>query len=423
MRMNFYLLKMAGRKLYPIQISLSWDGNRIQKTIGLSVKEGEFDTKREKFKRNIHNEKELNSYLENIKTNINEYYYNNLALKKAISKPEFLSFLNNLLQPEENNAQNFNRRTIPEIVSDVLERISNSPEFQHSTIKKYRTNVNYIISFQKDELKKKIFIEDVNQDLIKKYAYFLSLKKNLQDPSIHKSIKIFSTLLNKAFEFSFTDNNQHKIHFSNTLRSLNLNTESQKFALSNDEFKKIFDYVPSSDIMQISKDCFLLQIFTGLRYNDLKAITKERIDFDNKILKFQQTKTNNDVIIPLIEPALQILEKYYFSLPVPSIKKLNDNIRDICENAGLNDTIERVWKSLNRRKVTKIEKFKVISNHYGRLTFTVESLRGGALDREVMASTGHRDSKSFEVYKKIAKPEGIENVRSALEKRFGKKNK
>jgi len=35
-----------------------------------------------------------------------------------------------------------------------------------------------------------------------------------------------------------------------------------------------------------------------------------------------------------------------------------------------------------------------------------------------MSSTGHRDSKFFEVFEKIAKPEGVKKVRSALEKRF-----
>ena len=75
---------------------------------------------------------------------------------------------------------------------------------------------------------------------------------------------------------------------------------------------------------------------------------------------------------------------------------------------------------MNRRKLETFEKHELISNNFGRVTFAVEALRGGALDKEVMLTTGHRDSKSFEVYKKIAKPEAIENVRSALKNRYDK---
>lgn len=418
MKIHYYLTRMKNRATYPIVVSVSWDGFRIIKSIGISIKENQFDSEREKVKRNFSNEKEINNFLDRLKQNIQDFYFSKKAVNENISKGEMTTFVQTYLKPIETSKKQ-DSSSITSIISGVIEKIKDSPQFKQSTIKKYITHQNYITDYQRT--KNKInSISEIDYNYVKSYAFFLSKRKNLQDASIHKSLKIFSTFLNKAYEYSIIDNLNHKLIFTKVLKELNLNTESQKFALNQEEIYKIINYQPISIRLQKTRDLFLFQILTGMRYSDLKNIRRERVYLENMVIKFKQEKTNNEVTIPIIKLTLDILERYNFSLPIISATQYNKSIKLLCNELNINEQTEKVWKSLNKKVVKIVKKSDVITNHFGRVTFAVEALRGGALDREVMSATGHRDPKTFDKYKKIAKQESTENVRNALLSRYDK---
>lgn len=92
------------------------------------------------------------------------------------------------------------------------------------------------------------------------------------------------------------------------------------------------------DRLEQVKDIFLFCSFTGLAYVDVAGLTSNDLVTNNGELwiKKARTKTNNMCHIPILKPALSILEKYNYLdratgqnlLPVLSNQKMNAYLKE-----------------------------------------------------------------------------------------------
>jgi integrase len=60
-------------------------------------------------------------------------------------------------------------------------------------------------------------------------------------------------------------------------------------------------------------DIFLFSVYTGLRFRDAQSLTTKNIDYINtepKFINLVQQKTGDPVVIPILKPTLNLLEKY-----------------------------------------------------------------------------------------------------------------
>lgn len=153
----------------------------------------------------------------------------------------------------------------------------------------------------------------------------------------------------------------------------------KKAILSPDEIERLLatHYPHENPNMQRA---FILTLFCGIRFCDIKALTYRNVDYVGRTLSFEQKKTkdrstDNFVIIPLNDTILGVIgyptEVTDLDSPLidlPSYHTCLASLKKWVKKAGIN---------------------KSISWHCGRHSFAVNLLKGGANIRTVQALLGH----------------------------------
>ena len=149
---------------------------------------------------------------------------------------------------------------------------------------------------------------------------------------------------------------------------------------------------------------FLFCLFTGLRFCDVKDLTFENVDFANRLLKFEQSKTkghssSSGVVLPLDEGRLRLIGKPSqpdsrgeLVFPLPSYNMCLKSVNRWVKAAGIN---------------------KHISWHCARHSFAVNVLNNGANIKTVASLLGHSGLQHTQKYTRAIdslKQEAIESL-------------
>ena len=131
------------------------------------------------------------------------------------------------------------------------------------------------------------------------------------------------------------------------------------------------------------RDLFVFQTYTCLSYTDLKDFDSSQIQEvkNMKVYIGKRAKTEQPFTIPLLSPALAILNKYDNDLPIISNVKYNEYLKAVAQHAGID---------------------KPVSSHWARHTGATLLLNGGADMRIVSKICGHSSTRITEqVYAKL----------------------
>ena len=147
------------------------------------------------------------------------------------------------------------------------------------------------------------------------------------------------------------------------------------------------------------RDLFLFQCYTGLAYSDLYKFDFAS-DVERRGNKFiiadRRVKTNEDYFIVLLSPAMDILKKYDFDLPVISNQKYNDYLKVAASFAKID---------------------KNLTTHCARHTFAVFALNNGVPMEVVSKMLGHTNIKTTQIYAKVLNTE-VEKGFDVLERKM-----
>lgn len=143
-----------------------------------------------------------------------------------------------------------------------------------------------------------------------------------------------------------------------------------------------FKAVAVTGTVEISRDFFLVQCYTGLSYSDLLALRRECIEErgEKMVLIGNRIKTGVNYYIVLMKMVIAILEKYDYHFPNINLTTLNGHLRKIAREAGIS---------------------KTVTSHIGRHTFAVLALSNGVSIETVAKILGHTDIKTTQIYAKI----------------------
>jgi site-specific recombinase XerD len=173
----------------------------------------------------------------------------------------------------------------------------------------------------------------------------------------------------------------------NPYKSLHINKDKksdglQKY-LTREEFERLSSLDLPADYLRHARDLFVFQTYTCLAYVDLAAFdaSKIRTVGGRKIYVGRRGKTNQDYTFLLLKPALEILERYDYQLPIMSNQDYNKFIKMIAVMAGIN---------------------KPVSSHWARHTGATMLLNSGVEMEIVSRVLGHSSTKmTREVYAKL----------------------
>lgn len=196
------------------------------------------------------------------------------------------------------------------------------------------------------------------------------------------------------------------------------------------ELKKIQDCkIEPGSALDRTRDFFLFQCHTALRYSDLKQLRKDNIISreDGSLEVKKLTEKDDDYIrFKLSKTAIEIYNKYKDNeyeggalFPILSNQKYNDHLKELGKVAGL----EGYWTDYEYRLNEKIEvksKKCDLESHTARRTFIVVALNEGISTDLIALITSHSDVKAMKPYIAL-NSKGTDKVIDALDKATGKK--
>jgi integrase len=173
--------------------------------------------------------------------------------------------------------------------------------------------------------------------------------------------------------------------------------------LNEDEIKKVFEYTSEKSHLNITRDNWIIGLWTGLRVSDfLTRLDMSNIDGD--FLEIRTKKTKTSVAIPLHWQVKEVLKRYNGNLP-PKINEqdFNDYIKDIAKELKFNDImlggIPKKENDRIRKKIDKYPKWMLITSHICRRSFCT-NLFGKVPNQVIMDIAGWSNEKQMYSYNK-----------------------
>ena len=120
-----------------------------------------------------------------------------------------------------------------------------------------------------------------------------------------------------------------------------------------------------------------------MSYGDLEKFNWNDVteDGDNYVIKDCRIKTDEEYYIVLLKPALRILQKYDYKLPIITNQKYNDYLKVVGAHAGID---------------------KILYSHMARHSFCVMMLSMGVPMHQLSKMVGHANTRITEqVYAKV----------------------
>ncbi|TXD82008.1 site-specific integrase [Subsaximicrobium wynnwilliamsii] len=260
-------------------------------------------------------------------------------------------------------------------------------EFALGTYKRYFTTRNHISEYLKTSYNMQdIPIRDVNLKFIRGFEYFLKEIKVCNHNSALKYVNNFKKIIRIAVGNEWITKDpfyNYKIKFKTVERDY----------LSQEEIDELINKEIKGSRLSVVRDMFVFCCYTGLSYIDIQKLTDNNIvmEIDGALrIQANRTKTKSKLGIPLLPPALAILEKYKKHpkvingdclIPVLSNQKSNAYLKEIAEVCGIK---------------------KNLTTHLARHTFaTTVTLSNGVPIETVGKLLGHKNLRTTQHYAKI----------------------
>jgi integrase len=273
-----------------------------------------------------------------------------------------------------------------------------------STLKKYVVIINLVKRFQND-LKREIFIKDVNADFKLKFQTYC-LGENYGINTISRALKFIKSVCYHARA------NGIEVHPQLTSIKI-LTNKTDKIFLSVDEIELIANVKLEQEHLINARDWLVISCETGQRVSDFMKFTKSKIrnEVSEKtgkkiaLIEFTQVKTQKLMAIPLQKKVIEILNKRNGEFPREiSDQKYNEYIKVVCDKAGINQIIRgskmkagEKKSETGRKESGEFPKFELVTSHIGRRSFAT-NYYGIIPTSLLMNATGHTTEKMFLEY-------------------------
>ena len=183
-----------------------------------------------------------------------------------------------------------------------------------------------------------IEVKALDAQLMEEYQHYLMTVRSNNNNTTVKYLRNLSKVVNLAKTRGLIQTNPID------LLPLKMQTVEREF-LTQDELKRLEEKQIGISRLEQVRDIFLFCCLTGLAYVDVASLNMENIvegKRGRQWLRKARNKTNNMCNIPLLRPALRILEKYaeYRTatgrlLPVPSNQKMNAYLKELATLCGV----------------------------------------------------------------------------------------
>lgn len=237
---------------------------------------------------------------------------------------------------------------------------------------------------------------DINYAFCEKFIEWMS-KRGLCANTRGSHVKFIKAAMNEAYK--------NKLHENEDFRSFRKETEQvDAVYLTNEEVNKVAQ-LPLCGSHAWVRDIFIVGCHTGMRFGDYSRLSTN--DISGGVIHFITQKCKTPVEIPAHPRVIEILNKYGGTLPKISGQKFNAYIKDVCREAGINETV-LVRKS---GRHIRCEKWELVSSHTARRTGLTNMYKAGIPTFRCMMISGHKTEAVFMTYLRITQEENAQYLK------------
>jgi len=222
--------------------------------------------------------------------------------------------------------------------------------------------------------------EHITKDMVEAFTEYL------QTRSVGEGARSVYKRFKKVVKYAV----EHDVMQKNPCNGIVIKIDEQqlkKDVLSPEEMQRLISTHYANENPNIRK-AFIFCLYCGLRFCDVKDLTFANVDYSNKLLKFEQSKTKghsstSGVVIPLNDGILNLIG-------TPETDNRDELIFKLPTYASCSKALMH-W-------VKRAEIDKHITWHCARHSFAVNILNNGANIKTVASLLGHSDLKNTEKY-------------------------
>lgn len=217
--------------------------------------------------------------------------------------------------------------------------------YAKGTLERFTITKNHLTAFIKFKFKKEdVEFTDLNLEFIKDFEFYLRTVRDCSNNTTLKYIANFKKIVIRAIDNEIINKDPFK-NFKGR------KTKLVKKPITTQELYELEKHYFSTDRLDVVRDVFVFQCYTGLAYIDAyqlkKTDIKKGIDGNLWIMSERQ-KTNSSFNVPLLPQALKIIEKYKDHplclqrgtvLPVSSNQKMNEYLKEVANLCGFPFTL------------------------------------------------------------------------------------
>ncbi|AUD06337.1 site-specific integrase [Spirosoma pollinicola] len=400
---NYLLRDPNAKTSTPINCVVRFENQRINIGTGFKVVPAHWNESKQRVKNVLDatDKDKINTYLDNTQKSIDSIIIDlrsTRSLTKETVKAQIDSYLNPIvevapIEPTEPALFTF----IADFIESAPNRVNieTGKHLERRTIQKYQTVLKVLREFA-ITYRRKIDFDTIDLDFYDAFTSHLTSTKGFATNNVGKYLQTLKVFLNDA-----------------SARGINVKQDyrSRKFKVVKEDADNVYlselelERLQELDLSKIERlervrDLFLVGCYTGLRFSDLTNLRPEYIK--DGLIRIEQQKTADKVVIPCHEIVKVMLKKYNGALPRSiSNQKMNDYLKEVCQLAGIN-SIESKAQTKGGKRITKaFEKWQMVSTHTARRSFATNMYLLGIPALTIMQITGHRTEKAFMQYIKL----------------------
>ena len=203
--------------------------------------------------------------------------------------------------------------------------------------------------------------------------------EKLSAGGIYNYHKCLKALLNRALSFGRIDNNPY-----DRLKGKFKRGDKQNPDFLTEDEMRIFENIilPVGSPLDVAKDLFVFQMYTGLSYSDTQTFDIDNYKWDGESYKYvgERIKTGVSYVSQLLPPVVKILEKYKFEMPKMDNADYNRQLKAIQTITGIKTRLH---------------------SHLARHTFATWMLAHGVPIEHVSKMLGHTNITQTQRYAKV----------------------
>ena len=364
----------------PLSIRITLNGKRSEISAQRSIALIEWDPKSQTVTGRSTEAREINNHLAVLKSKILASY-SKLELSQTTVTVEMVKM--DLLGIVEKP------RSLMEIIREHNKEIKTliGKGYAKGTWLKYNTMEMHIKEFIQWKYRRKdLSLKELKLEFVTDFEFFLRAEKSIGTNTNAKYIRNFRKIIHECVAKDWLDKDPFMAYkFKSQKTDRGYLTELELQAIREKEFL--------IERLAHVRDIFLFSCYTGLAYIDIYNLTPANISLGidgEKWVFTHRQKTETASRVPLLPPALTILEKYKDNraakikgklFPVPSNQKVNAYLKEIADYCGIT---------------------KQLTFHMARHTFaTIVTLTNGVPIETVSKMLGHKKIQTTQIYARI----------------------